>query len=262
MQEAERLSRLGAAVVSIGKSVFGREIVRITVGGGRPKIIVTGGIHARENVTVRLAVEAAREAIKNGFPGTAHFVPMLNPDGAAIAARRGGELWKANGRGVDLNVNFDARWGTGKQNVFAPAPENYVGEYPFSEPETRAIRDFTLAERPDFTISYHAKGQVVYWYFHQRGAALCRDERIARELCEKLGYRQGEASTDSAGGYKDWCVEKLGIPAITVEVGADALDHPIEYGDIPPAERERNIALPAAAARIAAKILREKEERT
>jgi hypothetical protein len=31
----------------------------------------------------------------------------------------------------------------------------------------------------------------------------------------------------SAGGYKDWCVEKLGIPAFTVEVGKDELSHPL-----------------------------------
>ena len=32
----------------------------------------------------------------------------------------------------------------------------------------------------------------------------------------------------SSGGLKDWCIDKLEIPAITIEVGNDNLKHPIE----------------------------------
>ena len=37
----------------------------------------------------------------------------------------------------------------------------------------------------------------------------------------------------SAGGYKDWCVEKLGIPAFTIENGANewGVPVPIEHFD-------------------------------
>ena len=31
----------------------------------------------------------------------------------------------------------------------------------------------------------------------------------------------------SVGGYKDWCIEKLGISAFTVEVGKDSYAHPL-----------------------------------
>ena len=32
----------------------------------------------------------------------------------------------------------------------------------------------------------------------------------------------------SAGGYKDWCLQKLQIPSYTVECGSDKLKHPIK----------------------------------
>ena len=51
-------------------------------------------------------------------------------------------LWKANARAVDLNVNYNAKWGEGRQNVTYPAPSDYIGEFPVSEPENIALRDF------------------------------------------------------------------------------------------------------------------------
>lgn len=286
------MTERGAEVRTIGRSVFGRDLIAAKAGGGAKKIIVTAAIHARENVTASLVAEAAL-----GYKGnaTVWFVPLVNPDGAEIVANgaealggrgftpketdkteliangdkefrtadaftealgaagealiriNGGSrdfsLWKANARGVDLNVNFDANFGQGRQNVFSPAPENYVGEYPFSEPETRALRDFTLEVKPDLTISYHAKGRLVYWYFGQSGEAKERDRRIAFEAAKTLGYSLGAAFTDSAGGYKDWCVSALGIPALTIETVRDTLAHPLPENALTEAEKRRNFAL-------------------
>ncbi|MFR1983948.1 MAG: M14 family zinc carboxypeptidase [Christensenellaceae bacterium] len=128
--------------------------------------------------------------------GSVWIVPLMNPDGALLsqcglssvadgAARErllrinGGEdfsLWKANGAGVDLNVNFDADWGEGKRNVRAAASENYIGPEPFSEPETRALKAFTEEIRPDYTLSYHTKGGEIYWYYYQPLSACVRDK--------------------------------------------------------------------------------------
>ena len=289
---AAAMTVLGAEVRTIGRSVFGRDIIAAKAGGGVKKIIVTAAIHARENVTASLVAEAAL-----GYKGnaTVWFVPLVNPDGAELVANgaealggrgftpketdktefiangdkefrtadaftealgaagealirlNGGSrdfsLWKANARGVDLNVNFDAKFGQGRQNVFSPAPENYVGEYPFSEPETRALRDLTLEVEPDLTISYHAKGRLVYWYFGQSGEAKERDRKIAAAAAETLGYSLGAAFTDSAGGYKDWCVSALGIPALTIETVRDTLAHPLPENALTEAEKLRNFAL-------------------
>ncbi len=217
----------------IGRSAEGRHIFAMFVGKhDSPVGISQYAMHAREWITALLALEQ----MNAGVPcGGVWFVPLVNPDGAAIvqsACRfgRSGErersLWKANAEGVDLNVNFPARWGTGKRNVFAPASENYVGRFPLCAPESRALASFTREVRPQYTVSWHTKGEEIYWRFHQPRERAARDKRLAKLLSKSTGYPLKE-SPDSAGGYKDWCVEELGIPAFTVEAGNDSLTHPL-----------------------------------
>ena len=176
---------MGAAApkMSIGKTVFGREIYAVRCGEGAPVGVAVYAIHGREFITAKLAFEQ----YKIGVIGSVWLIPLVNADGALLSqvgltsapvyerkklrAVNGNSedfsLWKANGRGVDLNVNFDADWGKGVRNVFSVGPENFVGETPFSEPESRALREFTLKIQPDYTISYHTKGEEIYWYFHR-----------------------------------------------------------------------------------------------
>ena len=48
-----------------------------------------------------------------------------------------------------------------------------------------------------------------------------------------VNQREIGADVDSFAGYKDWCVEKLGIPAFTIENGANewGVPVPIEHFD-------------------------------
>lgn len=135
-------------------------------------------------------------------------------------------LWKANIKGVDLNVNFDAKWGTGSQNVFKPASENFVGPHPNSEPETKALAEFVKVLKPNMTISYHSKGEVIFYDFHQKGKQKKRDKLFANVISKTTGYKI-QKSWRSAGGFKDFCIEKLKIPSLTIEVGKNSLCHPI-----------------------------------
>jgi hypothetical protein len=152
-------------------------------------------------------------------------------------------LWKASARAADLNCNFPARWGMGAENVKEPAAESWPGPYPASEPETRALIDFTLKVRPKITISYHSKGREIYWRFHQAEPALSRDRRLAEALASATGYRLIDGDRNSAGGYKDWCVETLKIPAFTIEIADDRHAHPVPYSALPE-ESERNRGVP------------------
>lgn len=191
----------------------------------RPVIIAQYSIHAREYICTYLCMMQIKDFLRRGRRGTVYFIPAANPDGIAAAIYEN-PLFKANANGVDLNVNFDARWGTGEKNVFSAGAENYVGKFPFSENETRALRDFTLKIKPQATLSYHSKGEEIYWEFHQDAARRKRDYEIAKAVSLSTGYPLLSAG-NSAGGYKDWCVEKLKIPAVTIEAGSDALVHPI-----------------------------------
>ncbi len=228
----------------IGKSLFGRNIYAIKVGAGAPTGIAQYAIHGREYVTAKLAFAQYRYGLKRG---SFWLIPLANPDGALLSQiglssapkekrtyllrlHNGNEdfsLWKANGRGVDLNVNFAARWGKGVKNTQTVGAENYIGERAFSEIETRVLRDFTKKIRPDFTVSYHTKGEEIYWRFHQSMRTCPRDKRLAEVLSASTGYPLKETK-GSVGGYKDWCVQSLKIPSFTVETGSDSLSHPIQ----------------------------------
>jgi g-D-glutamyl-meso-diaminopimelate peptidase len=240
----EQISLTAIQKIEIGKSVLGRSIYAMKAGEGRPTGLVQYAMHAREFITARLAIEQYQMGL---FKGSCWFVPLVNPDGALLcqqglssvadrekrgkllALNDGNEdfrLWKANANGVDLNVNFPARWGKGVKNTRKAGAENYIGEKPFSEPESLALKHFTLKVRPDYTVSYHTKGEEIYWYFYQSTRTCPRDKRLAKLLSRSTGYPLAEAK-GSAGGYKDWCIQRLKIPAFTIEAGLDEYAHPL-----------------------------------
>lgn len=227
----------------IGESVFHRKLFAIKIGDGYPVGIAQYAMHGREFITAKLAMHHYETGIKTG---SFWLVPLVNPDGALLSQKglqsvedaetkkrliewNGGEdfsQWKANGRGVDLNQNFAARWGKGSKNTREAGAENYIGERPFSEPETIALKRFTEEISPNYTVSYHTKGEEIYWYFYQPIYACALDKALAISLSRSTGYPLCFAK-GSAGGYKDWCIEKRKIPAFTIEAGADELSHPI-----------------------------------
>jgi len=202
----------------------------------RPVVILQYAIHAREYITTYLALKHITDFYYNGEHGTVYFVPAVNPDGILISLN-GNPLYKANANGVDLNVNFDARWGTGAKNTINKGAENCIGEKPFSESESSSLAKFTLSVNPDATVSYHSKGEEIYWEFFQTGENRRRDFSLAKLLSRVTGYAV-KSTPNSAGGYKDWCVEKLKIPAFTIEVGSDSLSHPIKKDNLEPIYRK------------------------
>ncbi len=230
-----------------GRSAEGRPLFAMFIGKHEfPVGISQYAIHGREWVTALLALFHARRGVCRGG---VWVLPLTNPDGALLSQTglcslssqkrefalrcNGGSydfsLWKANAEGVDLNVNFDARWGTGVKNVFAPAPENYVGNEPLCAPESRALWCFTEEIKPNFTVSWHTKGEEIFWRFGQSPREAARDRRLASLLSRATGYPLGEAA-GSAGGYKDMCICARGIPSFTVECGREELPHPLGEG--------------------------------
>ena len=136
-------------------------------------------------------------------------------------------LWKANALGVDINNNFDANWG---EIVHAdkPSSQGFIGTKPMSENETKLIANYTRKMKAFITISYHTKGEEIYFNFFQEKERLARDEKIAKRFADSTGYMIKNVESVSSGGLKDWCVKKLKIPALTIELGSDELKHPIK----------------------------------
>ena len=228
-QLVRELKSTDGKIYSIGKSLLGREIFCIERGSGGASVIIHGAIHAREHLTADVVMYLAHSAVPDGVKH--FFIPMVNPDGVEIALHQTIGLpdkykllvdsvtddffkYKANARCVDLNVNFDAKWGQGASNVRRPSTAGYIGEHPFSEPESVALRDFTVRVKPRLTISYHLAGEEIYWGFENKFPYREQTERFARST----GYVL-KSSAGSTGGYKDWYVKNFDGIGMTFEVG-------------------------------------------
>jgi hypothetical protein len=154
-------------VYSIGKSVKKRDIwcIRVTNEQNRTRkysCLIDGCIHGNEWEAGEACLYLTEYLLINyGFNNTVskimnttevYLVPMLNPDGRQKDDRY-------NDNGVDLNRNFNVHFGRirgknyplGKLFGFIKIPALKIpgigiftncGRRPFSEPETKAIRDF------------------------------------------------------------------------------------------------------------------------
>lgn len=245
------LQNEGFELFNIGKSVLGKNILATHLGSyDGVQIIIQGGIHAREYISTLLMIEQARYLKLTGgiTSGGIYFVFLTNPDGAEIVldginnlpceitkeyltlANNGSQdfsQYKANVNLVDLNTNFDADWGRGSQNVRCPNTEDFIGFYPNSEREVQNLINFTNNIRPSLTISYHSKGEVIYYGFTGESEQdLARDRQIGLDLSNLTGYPL-ILTENSSGGYKDWCIRNYQIPSYTIEVGREELSHPI-----------------------------------
>lgn len=265
-----RVKLKGVKFFSIGKSFLERDILCCHVGSfSGPQILIHGSIHAREYITTLLInrqIEFLIDKLKHGNldlqVAGVYFIPMVNPDGVDIVFNGtknvkcefvkerinnilenvDKSLFKANANLVDLNVNFNANWGGGKLNKTEPSSENFIGETFESERETRALINFTKKINPAFTISYHSKGEVIYYKFKSSEKTLKQAKELAKLASELTGYKIASQGS-SSGGYKDYCMQKLNIPSLTLEVGSDELTHPLTKKDLPKILKQ-NIKLP------------------
>lgn len=137
--------------------------------------------------------------------------------------------WKANARGVDLNRNFDTDdFGT-YPIMSRPCYMNHPGEYPLSEPETRAMTDFVMSlTNPVLSVAVHSQGEVIYFNCGQDNFDEAR--ALSENLAEWTGYKL-ESEVKHYSAFDDWCNKELGIPSATVETGKSPCPLPIEEFD-------------------------------
>ncbi len=253
---------------TVGESTLGQPIYGLHIGTYEGKqILMESGTHAREYPAVLVVTGIAEYLADNvsQLSGGVYIIPLVNPDGVRlvldgveyISCEKLREYillindnsndfsdWKANALAVDLNVNFPALWGEGSQNVFCPSPANFVGYYPASERETRLLIDFTGRVKPDLVLSYHTKGNVIYYGFETLTPdELSRDESIARIISGINGYTPIRTE-NSVGAYPDWFSDIYRLPAFTIEVGDASLPTPIPLSEVQPAiERNKDVPI-------------------
>ena len=237
----------------LGTSLLGRGIPLLTLGHGKIEVLYVGTHHALEWLTSELLLNFLKDAgerygkriggisVAELFACvTYHVIPMLNPDGVEyvhhgvandnpikerVLAMNGGNksfsTWQANGRGVDLNHNYNDAFQEYKatSGILSGAPTRFAGECPESEPEVAYLCGF-LRHHPGMrgVVSLHTQGEVIY--YQSRGALCPSSLRIAKQMQERSGYRPEVAEGLSAcGGLTDWCIRSLSIPAFTIECG-------------------------------------------
>lgn len=240
-------------IVNIGKSVLGRSIPAVKVGTGSKQIHYNGSFHANEWITSLLLMVFIEKYLEANSLGKSlggvnvseiykktslWIVPMVNPDGVdlvqngfladnnpyyrlVLKANQGStnfKNWKANIRGVDLNDQFPANWEReyNRRETKGPAPLNYPGSSPLSEPEAKAMADFTEENDFQMVIAFHAQGEEIYWGYEKLEPP--ESQIIVRKFQKKSGYRAIRYVLSDAG-YKDWFIYKWRRPGFTVECG-------------------------------------------
>jgi protein MpaA len=133
----------------IGRSVLGRPIVVYRVGDPHAahRVLVVGCIHGDECVGFPIIAKLRRSA---PIPGVELWlVPSVNPDGRRAHTR-------GNAHGVDLNRNFSVAW-----RRIPRSSRYYSGPRPFSEPESRVVRDLVTRMTPSLSIWFHQPERTV-----------------------------------------------------------------------------------------------------
>ncbi|MEG9297299.1 M14 family metallopeptidase [Mangrovibacillus sp. Mu-81] len=247
---------------SIGESVLGKPIVQMKIGSGRKKVHMDASFHANEWITTSILMTFINDyllSLTNVKPirgvqthqvyteVTLSIVPMVNPDGVDLVLKgppgnmkdqlvkinRGSTDftgWKANIRGVDLNNQFPAKWEIEKERKEEkePAPRDFPGDKPLSEPETIAMAELAHEEVFDRLLALHTQGKEFYWGYE--GLEPPEAERLAKDFERVSGY-ESVRYIDSYAGYKDWYIQEFQKPSFTLELGKGINPLPLSQFD-------------------------------
>ncbi len=223
----------------IGLSVEGRALEAFTYGNGLPaqagktNIAFVGGMHGGyEWNSVVLAYQfmdylaANPEAVPANL--TVTVIPSANPDGVYKVIGKEGRFTaedvpkdistvpgRLNAHAVDLNRNFDCKW---KPDAVWRGTPVSAGTAPFSEPESAAIRNFVLENKPSAVIFWHSQSNAVY-------ASECKTGILPATLDIMNAYSRASGypavksfdAYEVTGDSEGW-LASIGIPAITVEL--------------------------------------------
>jgi hypothetical protein len=188
------------AVERIGRSVQGRPITVERLGEGPEDILVVGGIHGGyEHNSIVLArrlltyYRSGEGSLPERF--TLHVIDNMNPDGLHRVTGgmpieefdfRAADTvpGRFNANWVDLNRNWDGDWQPtsywGRRKVDA-------GSAPFSEPETRAVRDYFRRIDPVVSVFFQSAAAGLWYSGAEGGWPPAR--RLARAYARASGYR-------------------------------------------------------------------------
>ncbi len=220
-------------IVTLGKSVEGRQIEAYIFGEGSTHLLFVGGIHGGYEWNSVLLSYQFIDYLKVNFQIipeniTVTVIPSTNPDGVFKVVGKDGlfvpgdvKINLPNGTGrfnannVDLNRNFDCKWQATStwQNKQVSG-----GTTVFSEPESQIIRDFIYKDKPSVVVFWHSQSNAVY-------ASQCNSGILpgTLDIMNTYSKASGYPAVNTFNSYKitgaadDW-LASINIPAITVEL--------------------------------------------
>ena len=244
----------------IGESIEGNDIWAFKLSDNpnqnenEPEILYTGLTHAREPLSMTNLFYFVQKLSEGYFSGSDQeatylvnerelwFIPVVNPDGYIyneLMAPDGGGMHRKNRRdtgcgsgteqGVDINRNYGYNWGANDTGSSPdPCYATFRGDEAFSEPETRAVRDFINEKNFVNVLHYHSYGNM---YIHPYGDSSLPDEpdlTIYRELAQIMaGHNNFNVGTGFEmvgytvnGDAVDWSYGEKNIIAYTPEIGS------------------------------------------
>lgn len=224
-----------------------------------PKILYTGLHHARELISVSELIYTMWYLLENYDTNPLihqilqntelFFVPVLNPDGMNYNIegydpvldnfnrnhRKNLRDNNNNGKfdpefdGVDLNRNYGFEWGHDDEGSSGyQGSDVYRGPFPFSEPETQAIK--WLCDKYNFKIALnaHAYGDLLVhpWGYTDGPTPDSIRYRHYGEILTRLnGFLAGRGvetvGYNTNGDSDDWMYGAKGIFSMTPEIGDD-----------------------------------------
>ncbi|MCK4328579.1 hypothetical protein KAX02_01930 [candidate division WOR-3 bacterium] len=230
-----------------------------------PRVLFNGLHHAEEFVSTEVCMYLINELLSGYGYDTEitswidsieiWIIPNLNPEGHNVAITGIDTIWRKNKRdnnengqfdtdfdGVDLNRNYDFKWDIGGSTD--PSSEYYRGPYPFSENETRIIRDLTLQNQFIFDICYHCArtGLIEIVYFPWRWQGVFSPDNaviepiadsVARRIPNFAGtgtYTPMYATLSQGGSARNWFYGAMGTIPLTIEL-SERCYPPGEYID-------------------------------
>lgn len=237
---------------SIGKSYEGREIWGIRINSTskaleptkKPGIVFIGNHHAREHLSNEIVLLLASYLLENSsLPEIKKYIdeldiyliPMLNPDGVEYDIQTSKyRWWRKNTNklatnsviGVDLNRNYDFEWCKSGASTYQYS-DTYCGKAPFSEPETKALKQFLENTRNiRIAVTYHSYGSLVLYPWGGKDEQVSDEKdrnafiKHANQMAKIMGYKAKQSSDlyIASGDMADWAYDKLKILAFTVEL--------------------------------------------